>query len=336
MVIGINSIAAYLLAHTVTYFIISTFSIYFGLVYLLLFGDASLIKGLIIFLDDFLILYWMYKKRLFIKNSRRSNTLLMMKNICLLLSLLFFFVIAKSQENYEIQVYGSQTQQKHSTIFELHSNFTFKGEKEIVKGVRPTYHSLHETIEITHGIGENFEIGAYLFTNYSQQYGFQIVGTHIRPRVMAPLRWRLPVGLSLSAEIGYQRPEYASETWNIELRPIIDKQLNKLYLSFNPTFGIALKSAEESAIPVFEPNVKAAYSFFKNYSLGFEYYGSLGAVNSFESLAGQNHAVFGSLDLMNNKKWEFNAGAGFGLTPATDGFLFKIIVGRRIFWKNKS
>ena len=258
-----------------------------------------------------------------------------MKQLFSFIIIFSFAYSAKSQENYEIQVYGSQTQQKNSTIFELHSNFTFNGERNVIKGVRPTYHSLHETLEITHGIGNNFEIGAYLFTNYTQKYGYQIVGTHIRPRVMVPSKWNWPVGVSLSAEIGYQRPEYSGETWNIELRPIVDKQWNKLYLSFNPTFGIAVKSEDESGVPVFEPNVKAMYAFFSNIGLGIEYYGSLGAVNAFETLAGQNHAVFASLDLLNNKKWEFNTGAGFGLTPATDGFIFKIIVGRRIYWKKK-
>ena len=56
-----------------------------------------------------------------------------------------------AQDNYEIQVYGAQTQAKNSSIFELHSNYTFSGEKDIVKGVRPSYRSLHETIEITTG-----------------------------------------------------------------------------------------------------------------------------------------------------------------------------------------
>jgi hypothetical protein len=256
-----------------------------------------------------------------------------MKTLCFLVVFVALSFLAFSQENYEIQVYGSQTQQKNSSIFELHSNYTFNGEHNVVKGVRPSYHSLHETLEITQGISDIFELGFYLFTNYTPNYGFQFVGTHIRPRIMAPAKWKLPVGLSLSAEVGYQRPEYAGETWNVELRPIIDKQWQKFYLSFNPTFGIAIKSAEGNSIPVFEPNVKGSYAFFPNAALGFEYYGSLGAVNAFETLAGQNHAVFATFDLLNNPKWEFNAGAGFGLTPATDGFIFKVIVGRRIFWK---
>ena len=54
---------------------------------------------------------------------------------------------------------------------------------------------------------------------------------------MAPSKWNLPVGISLSAEVGYQSANYSTETWSLELRPIIDKQWEKLYLSFNPTLA---------------------------------------------------------------------------------------------------
>ena len=253
--------------------------------------------------------------------------------------LLIFFLCARlllnAQDNYEIQVYGSQTQQKNSTIFELHSNYTFNGETETVHGVIPSNHSLHETLEITHGITDIFEIGAYLFTNYTPEHGYRIIGTHIRPRIMAPAKWNLPVGLSLSAEIGYQDSAYSDQTWSLEIRPIIDKQWTNLYVSFNPTIGIALKSRYSNSTPTFEPNVKAAYSFFKNVALGIEYYGDLGTINQFESLSQQNDAIFIAVDMLNNPRWELNAGAGFGLTSATDSFVFKIIVGRRVYWNKK-
>jgi hypothetical protein len=233
-------------------------------------------------------------------------------------------------------VYGSQTQQKNSTIFELHSNYTFDGGRQIVDGVIPSNHSLHETLEITQGITDNFEIGAYMFTNYTPGYGYKIIGTHIRPRIMAPEKWKLPVGLSLSAEIGYQDSAYSNQTWSIEVRPIIDKSWQKLYVSFNPTFGIGLKSAYTNSTPVFEPNLKAAYSFFKNLALGIEYYGETGPVNALESFPQQNHAIFIAADMLNNQHWEFNAGLGFGITNATDGLVFKVIVGRRIYWKKNN
>ena len=249
------------------------------------------------------------------------------------LSFIFFSISAHAQDNYEIQVYGAQTQTKNSTIFESHSNFTFNGQKQPENGVYPSNHSFHETLEITHGITDNFELGVYLFTNYTPNHGYQIVGTHIRPRIMVPAKWNWPVGVSLSAEVGYQKTAYASDSWNVEVRPIIDKQWDKLYISFNPTFGVAVKSLYNNSVPVFEPNVKVGYGFFKKLSMGIEYYGSMGSINSFDKLPQQNHAVFAAVDMVVNPLWEFNAGAGFGLTPATDGFVFKVIVGRRINWK---
>src|SRR5260221_8691729 len=133
-----------------------------------------------------------------------------------LIPLLFVYLFSFSQENYEIQVYASPTMEKGNTIFELHSNFTFNGEKNILEGVRPSYHALHETLEITHGITKNFEIGFYLFTNYTNPFGYKVVGSHIRPRVSVPEKWKWPVGVSLSTEFGYQRKEYSSDTWSVE------------------------------------------------------------------------------------------------------------------------
>lgn len=240
-----------------------------------------------------------------------------------------------AQDNYEIQVYGSQTQAKHSSIFELHSNFTFLGERDIVKGVRPSNHALHETIEVTTGITNNFELGVYLFMNYTEAYGYKVIGYHLRPRIMVPKEWNLPVGLSLSLEAGYQDQHYSPDLWNLEIRPIIDKQWNKLYLSFNPTMGISLSGVDHDSRPEFEPNFKASYNFFKKASLGFEYYGSLGALNHFERPADQSHALFFAYDLVGNNDWELNIGPGWGLTKATDGFVFKVLVGRRVQWKKK-
>jgi len=185
-------------------------------------------------------------------------------------------------------------------------------------------------LEITQGITDNFELGFYLFTNYTAQYGYRIIGTHIRPRIMAPLSWHLPVGISLSAEIGYQNQYYAADTWNLEIRPIIDKQWNKLYISFNPTIGVSLKGVDQKTAPDFEPNIKADYRFFKNTGLGFEYYGSVGPINNFDKLPQENHALFLAYDLENNNKWELNVAPGWGLTPATDGFVFKVLAGKKI------
>jgi hypothetical protein len=88
--------------------------------------------------------------------------------------------------------------------------------------------------------GERFETGFYAFTSAQSGQGWQWVGSHIRPRVAIPESWHWPVGVGLSTEIGYQRPLFSSDTWTIEIRPIIDKKLGRWYWSFNPTFDRSL------------------------------------------------------------------------------------------------
>src|ERR1700722_13067326 len=111
------------------------------------------------------------------------------------------FGLLCAQGSYEIQVYGSELVAPEAPMFELHSNFTFEGSKTFVDSQYPTEHQLHETLEITHGFSDWFELGFYVFTSADSRVGWQWVGDHIRPRVAVPESWKWPVGLSLSTEI---------------------------------------------------------------------------------------------------------------------------------------
>ncbi|HXY01489.1 MAG TPA: hypothetical protein VEI54_11250 [Candidatus Limnocylindrales bacterium] len=236
---------------------------------------------------------------------------------------------ARAQDNYEIQVYGSELVEKSHTMVELHSNFTFQGSKSPADGTYPTNHQLHETIEITHGFTDWFETGLYIFTSEKNGYGFDWVGDHIRPRLSVPKKWDWPVGVSLSQEIGYQRRQYSADTWTYELRPIVDKQLGRWYLCFNPTFDKSLHGQTASQGFVFSPNVKISFDFTKKISGGFEYYGSLGPVTGFDPLAAQQQQIFPTIDLNLSPKWEINFGVGVGVTRSTDHLIAKMILGYR-------
>ena len=56
---------------------------------------------------------------------------------------------SRAQTNYEIQVYGAETVPPETLMVELHSNYTFDGQKYAVDGVYPTDHQEHETLELT-------------------------------------------------------------------------------------------------------------------------------------------------------------------------------------------
>jgi ABC-type proline/glycine betaine transport system permease subunit len=69
MVIGMKSIAAYIIADGLGSFISGSLYIHLGQDFDKIFGlpYASLVKGALVLLIEFYILYWMYKKKIFIK-----------------------------------------------------------------------------------------------------------------------------------------------------------------------------------------------------------------------------------------------------------------------------
>jgi hypothetical protein len=80
----------------------------------------------------------------------------------------------------------------------------------------------------------------------------------MRPRVRAPAHWHLPVGLSLSLELGYQRRAFSVDTWTLELRPIIDKQWGPWYVSINPVLERTLKGENANKGFEFSPAAKVS------------------------------------------------------------------------------
>jgi len=183
--------------------------------------------------------------------------------------LLFGSFHAVAQDNYEIQVYGSDIVAPKHTMVELHSNFTVDGSKTLEDGVLPTNHAEHETVEITQGFTDWFETGFYIFTSIQSDGGWQWVGDHIRPRVRVPPSRHWPVGVSLSTEIGYQRRQFSPDTWTWEIRPIVDKQIGPWYLSFNPTLDRSWHGQSVNKGVEFSPNAKVSYDFTKRIAGGW-------------------------------------------------------------------
>jgi hypothetical protein len=235
-----------------------------------------------------------------------------------------------AQGNYEIQVYGSDSIAPGRTMIESHSNFTFEGFKTVEQGVLPDEHQFHQTFEITQGWNEWFEPGFYIFTSYGPGQGYKWVGDHIRPRVRVPERWNWPVGVSLSTEVGYQRPIFFPDTWTWEIRPIVDKEWKSWYVAFNPALERALHGPGVNQGFVFSPSFKAAHSITRKLSFGLEYYGTLGPITGFYPFYMQQQQFTPAIDYDFGPNWEFNLGVPLvGVTRSTDHMMVKMILGHR-------
>lgn len=87
----------------------------------------------------------------------------------------------RAQDNYEIQVYPSETMAPGVLLTELHSNYNVEGSTSTQYGMLPTQGQEHETVEFTQGIPKWSEVGFYVFTEEHNGTGVQWVGDHIRP-----------------------------------------------------------------------------------------------------------------------------------------------------------
>ena len=258
---------------------------------------------------------------------------------------------ARAQDNYEIQVYPSETMAPKTLLTELHSNYTAQGTTTTQFGMFPTQGQEHETLELTEGINDWSEIGFYFFTAEQNGHGVQWVGDHIRPRVRIPARWHWPVGVSLSTEFGYARPEYSNPTWSWQIMPIVDQTIGRWYWSVNTTmvYDVHVVPAPAGYTPVqeqdyyinvapkgltFGPAATLTYAPSKLFNFGLEYYSYYGQFGKFVNWQNQQQQFFPVVNLFVSPKWEINIGVGIGATAGTDHLIVKGIIGRYFDWSH--
>jgi hypothetical protein len=244
-------------------------------------------------------------------------------------------VMAHAQDNYEIQVYGSELDPPHTTTLELHSTFVALGRSVSREGVVPTQHALHETLEVAHSFSTWFETGVYVFTTVQPESGWHWVGSHLRPQVTVPQSWHWPFGVSLGQEIGYQRRQFSENTWTYELQPILDRKIGRWYVAFNPNFERALHGNDVRRGWEFSPDAKLSYDFTRRIAGGIEYYGSLGPATEFAPLSHQFHQFFPAVDVDFSPNWEMNLGIGWDPNHSSDHLIVKFILGRHFNWPSK-
>src|SRR6202046_2280978 len=264
---------------------------------------------------------------------------------------LMYPACARAQDNYEIQVYPSETMAPKTLLVELHSNFTVDGSTTTQFGMLPTEDQEHETIELTEGINDWSEIGFYIFTAEKNGNGVQWVGDHIRPRVRVPPRWHWPVGVSFSTEFGYARAPYSNPTWSWQFMPIVDQTIGRWYWSVNGTmvwdvhvvappanFTRQQKQLYYTDVApkglTFGPAATLTYAPSKYFNFGVEYYSYYGQWGNFAPLPYQQQQGFPVVNLFVSPKWEVNLGAGWGATAGTDHLIVKCIIGRYFDWSH--
>ncbi len=235
---------------------------------------------------------------------------------------------AAAQDLFEIQVYPYQTVEPGRTMVELHNNYFPKGTTETAPGEFAVNHQAHTTLEVTHGFTKYFECAGYLVTaSHVPGHGAEFAGARIRPRFRFPETPNLFFNVSLSFEVGFNQPEFEANTRTLEIRPILEHEEGRLYLSINPDLSKALKGPDSGEGFEFEPGVKVAWNVTPIIAAGIEYYAATGTITHFLPREEQRHMIFPTIDLEVSPDWELNFAVGRGLTGSSEHWILKSIVG---------
>jgi hypothetical protein len=232
---------------------------------------------------------------------------------------------AAAQDPFEIEVYGYETAPRHAWELDTHLNYIALGTTSFDGSVAPSEHQVHFALELTRGLTDHWEVTAYLLSAHRPGPGFEYAGWRLRSRVRFPQEWRLPVDLSLAAELEFPRPAYDENSAGLELRPILEKRVGRVQLEFNPVIerGLRGRGANGAGNWEFEPGARVGVTINPRVDLSVEYYGKMGLLGSAFPAAERVHQFYPGADLKLGNGLELNVGVGFGTTAAGNRLVFK-------------
>ncbi len=179
--------------------------------------------------------------------------------------------------------------------------------------------------EVTYGLTDRIEAAAYLNLAQVSGHGLWYAGSKYRLRGRLFDEGTLPVDLGWYMELEWHKtPQFDDSELELELRPIITKDIGRFSLMFNPKF--------EKAIFV-GPNKNKGFEFgyaggiyyrwLRSLSPGLEFYGGVGLMNAVDPVEEQQHYIFPVL--WGQLPWgiEYNVGPGIGLTRGSDRLIMK-------------
>jgi hypothetical protein len=226
----------------------------------------------------------------------------------------------------EIQVYMDELTKPGHVGIDLHNNYAISGMRDADSpGMTPSHHQYRFTPELYLGLTPTLELGVYLLTTSSPDVGRHYEGEKLRLKYIAPHDETAGSFWGVNAEVGRTSSRVSEVPWNAQLKGIYGFRTGKWTVAFNGNLDWSLHGAPNTPV-MMEVDTKVAYQMPGGYQLGFESYNGLGPASSPGRLKEQSHMFYAVIDAEIGKL-DLNAGIGRGLTPTSDRWIAKVILG---------
>ena len=228
---------------------------------------------------------------------------------------------------YEFEVYPYATLSRGMIEIESDNAVSANGFNQPDKGLGGVYPSQGMWFsgeEITYGLTDRIETAAYVTFAQPSGHGFWWAGDKFRLRGRLFDPGTLPVDLGWYAELEWHKtPQFDDADLELELKPIIEKDIGRFSLVLNPVFEKVLYGGGHHKGFEFGYRNGAYYRWLRYLSPGVEVYGAIGLIDNSDPLDEQQHYIFPVLWGQLPHGVEYSVGPGFGLTGNSDHVLVK-------------
>jgi hypothetical protein len=226
----------------------------------------------------------------------------------------------------EIQVYDAEIAPTGAFNLTLHNNYTPIGRTtpDFQGGIVPN-ETLNGVPEWAYGVTHWFEAGLYLpLYSVASNLGPVLNGFKVRTLFVSPNAADRTFFYGINFEFSYNARHWDPNRYTSEIRPIVGWRSGRLDLIFNPILDNSYKGISRLD---FAPATRIAWNLSEQWAVAAEEYDDFGPLRGFYAAGAQSHQLFAVAD------WKGDAvsvegGIGFGLTPATDDLVLKLILSK--------
>jgi hypothetical protein len=223
----------------------------------------------------------------------------------------------------EIQVYNAGIAAVGQFTIQQHLNYIPLGVKDPpFPGGLISHNSLNGTPEFAYGITDWWEVGLYLPFAVRDQV-FYSNAFKLRTLFVSPHADQRNFFYGINFEFSRQTPPFAQTRYAMEMRPIIGLRNSEYEFIVNPIVDVGFGRFGEQH---FVPAARLARKFDQDLFFGFEYYSDFGQIGRVPTFANQEHTLFAVTDFKLGVI-DVNFGVGYGLTPVSDRWVIKTILG---------
>jgi hypothetical protein len=243
------------------------------------------------------------------------------------MSLLDAHRAAAQIDPYEFEVYPYATLSRGMIEIETDNAVVANGHSTPDTGLGVAYKSQGTWFsgeEFTYGLTDRIETAAYVTFSQPSGHGFWWAGDKFRLRGRLFDEGVLPVDIGWYAELEWHKtPQFDDADLELELKPIIEKDIGRFSLVLNPVFEKVLYGGGHHEGFEFGYRNGAYYRLLKYLSPGVEFYGAVGLIDNNDPLNDQQHYIFPVLWGQFPHGVEYSVGPGFGLTSNSDHVVVK-------------